>query len=139
MAGKSAFLTEGWTEALRDEAQRILDARPGGEVASFSYIERFSDAPDPGTETQRPGYRMNIVNGKVTVRRGVGEDESANCVVVMDYAAAAATLNVRSGPDMDALSQQAFEKGLIQISGSFDGMPVDLAALHDAMVDRTLI
>jgi hypothetical protein len=138
MTDKSEFLTDGWVAALQEESQKLLDGRAGGDVASFSYIERFTGAPDPGSTDRRPGYRMDIVNGKVTIRRGVGENESANCVVVMDYAAAFATLGVRSGPAMDALSARAFEQGLIEINGAFDGMPINLAALHDAMVERTL-
>jgi hypothetical protein len=138
MAEKSAFLTEAWAAALREEAQKLLDARPFSEVAIFSYIERFTDAPDPGSEEKRPGYRMNIVNGRVHVRLGVGESETADAVLVMDHDAAHATLTVPSGPEMDALAQRAFEEGKIQLSGSFDGMPLDMAALHDAMLERTL-
>jgi hypothetical protein len=139
MADKSAFLTEGWVAALQAESQKLLDARPDGEAASFSYVERFSDAPDPGSTDRRPGYRMDIAGGRVTIRGSVREAESADCVLVMDYAAAFSTLTVKSGPEMDALSKAAFDKGLIRISGSFDGMPIDLAALHDAMVDRTAV
>ena len=138
MAEKSVFLSEAWAAALREEAQRVLDAEPWSDVASFSYIERFTDAPDPGTPGNRPGYRMDIVNGRVHIRLGVGERESANAVLVMDHDAAQATLTFRSGPEMDELGQLALEEGKLRIMGSFDGMPLDLATLHDAMLERTL-
>ena len=138
MADKSPFLSEAWAAALQEEAQRVLDAEPWSDVASFSYIERFTDAPDPGTPANRPGYRLDIVNGRVHVRLGVGERESANAVLVMDHDAAHATLTVRSGPEMDELAALAVEEGKLQLLGSFDGMPLDMAALHDAMLDRTL-
>ena len=139
MAEKSAFLSEAWAAALQEEAQRVLDATPWSSVSSFSYIERFTDAPDPGSPDKRPGYRLEIVNGRAHVRLGVGERESANAVLVMDHDAAQATLTVRSGPEMDALGQLALEQGKLQQLGSFDGMPLDMAALHDAMLTRTLI
>ncbi|RYI10013.1 MAG: hypothetical protein EON48_13990 [Acetobacteraceae bacterium] len=137
MADKSAFLSEAWAVALQEEAQRVLNQRPWADVTIFSYIERFTHAPDPGSEDKRPGYRLDIVNGRVRVRLGVGEHETANAVLVMDHDAAHATLTVRSGPEMDALAQLAFEEGKMQLIGSFDGMPLDMAALHDAMLDRT--
>lgn len=139
MGGQSKFLSEAWAAALREEAQKILDATPWSRVSSFSYIERFTDAPDPGTPDRRPGFRFEIVNGIAHVRLGVGERESANCVLVMDHDAAHATLTVRSGPEMDALGELAFAEGKLQIIGSFDGMPLDMAALHDAMLARTLV
>jgi hypothetical protein len=139
MGEKSIFLSDVWAAALREEAQKILDATPWSRVSSFSYIERFVDAPDPGTPDRRPGFRLEIVNGIAHVRLGVGERESANCVLVMDHDAAHATLTVRSGPEMDALGELAFAEGKLQITGSFDGMPLDMAALHDAMLARTLI
>jgi hypothetical protein len=139
MGEKSIFLSEAWAMALREEAQRILDATPWSRVSSFSYIERFTNAPDPGSHDRRPGFRLEIVNGVAHVRLGVGERESANAVLVMDYDAARATLSVRSGPEMDALGQLALEEGKLRIIGSFDGMPLDMAALHDAMLARTLI
>ena len=39
---------------------------------------------------------------------------------------------------MDKLAALAVEEGKLQLLGSFDGMPLDMAALHDAMLDRTL-
>ena len=139
MAGKSPFLSAAWAAALQEEAQRILDAEPWGDVASFSYIERFTDAPEPGTPANRPGYRMDIVNGRVHVRLGVGERETANAVIVMDHDAAHATLTVRSGPEMDDLAQLALAEGKLALLGSLEGMPLNMALLHDAMLERTLV
>jgi len=138
MTDKCRFLSEDWAAALQEEAQRILDAMPCGDVAIYIYIERFTDAPDPGTPDKRPGYRMDIVNGRVRVRLGVGDDEIANAVVVMDHDAAHATLGVRSGPEMDELAQLAIAQGKLRLTGSLDGMPIDMAALHDALLARTL-
>ncbi|RYD95852.1 MAG: hypothetical protein EOP61_18980 [Sphingomonadales bacterium] len=139
MAEKSAFLTCAWGAALQEEAQRLLDRRPGGDVASFSYIAHFTNAPDPGTVEQRPGYRMDIVNGKVRVRLGIDERERANAMLVMDHDAAHATLTVRSGPEMDDLARLAFDQGKRRLDGSYDAMPLDLSALHDAMLERTSV
>ncbi len=139
MTGKSAFLTDGWIKALEEETQKLLDAKPDAAIASFAYVERFTDPPSPRSDGKLDGYRMDIANGKVTVRSGVSADESADCYVTIDHGAAFATLPLKSGPAMDEVARQAFEKGQIEIAGSFDGIPIDLGAVHDAMVDRTLL
>jgi hypothetical protein len=139
MTERVEFMSDGWLQALGEEAQRLLDAGPrDGSAPAFTYVERFTDPPLARADGREQGYRMEVKDGRVWIRAGVDAGETADGVVVMDYAAARSTMRFRSGPELDALTAQAFAAGQVSLAGSLDSMPVDLGALHDALFDRTV-
>jgi hypothetical protein len=105
----------------------------------FALVERLLDAPAdcrPAPPLQ-PGYRLEVEGARVRVRFGVGADESGDACVDVDYQTGVGLCRFTSGPELEALSAAAAAKGLIRISGDLSGSPIDLSALHDAVVPFT--
>ncbi len=139
MADKYEFLSDGWFVALAEVAQRLLDAEGTNSRAPFAYAEVFTNAPLSSRNGAIAGYVLTIADGKVKVRPGVQDNEAVDCTVSMDYAAGLDSLRLKSSPELGEFSRQAAAAGKLQMTGSLEATPLPMGALHDAMVDRTML
>ena len=137
MTERHEFLSDAWFAALEQEAQKLLDASAAGQEASFVYAEHFTDIPAPGDDGHEAGYVMTLSRGKAHVRPGIQGCEAADCLVRMDYGAALESLKFKSGPALGEFMRKAGEAGAVGLTGSLEGAPIAMNALHDAICDRT--
>jgi hypothetical protein len=135
------FLSEDWLSSLERAAQRLLDASDADGTMPFTYVEKFTDAPVARLDGMKPGYVLKLQGGKATIGQGVRkeQEEEADCVVRMDYAAALASLKYPVGPELTELSGKAAADGRMQMSGSLAEAPIPMHELHDAAVGFTRI
>ncbi|MDG2004640.1 MAG: hypothetical protein P8J20_15060 [Novosphingobium sp.] len=139
MSCKHKFLSEEWMLAFELVAQKLLDASDAGLLASFTYVEHFSDAPMSGADDGKAtGYVMTISDGKVAIKPGIQGGETADCSLRMDYAAALESMRFKSGPELSELSRRAAAAGGLEMTGSLEAMPIPMNILHDEICDRTL-
>lgn len=135
MSERHEILSDGWLAALERVAQGLLDAAPGGGKAAYVYAERFTDAPGG----QVAGYILRLAGGKAQVTAGWTGSEEAACIVAIDHGVALDSMRYKTGPALSELSRKAAIAGKLFMSGSLEGAPIPMNALHDAMCDRTLL
>jgi len=133
------FLSNKWIEALEIKAQKLLDASDGITVKPFTYVEYFTNAPTTRSDGKKAGYAMTISDKKVSINAGVQGDESADCLVVMDYSTAMESMKLQSGPELSELSRQAAMSGNLTMTGSLEGIPIPMNTLHDQLCQCTKI
>ena len=139
MSEKIAYLTPPWFKVLEEEAQAAVDTA-AIEGAKFSLLERFADAP----EAFRPspdllaGFRIDVADGRATVRAGAAADETADLVIELSWEGANQLARTPSGPPMDGLMAEFVEAGSMNASGSLDDFPADINTIHDAVLARTV-
>jgi hypothetical protein len=138
MSDKAVYGSKAWVALLGGLARRLL-AEAGSPRSRFTLIERLLNAPADGQPAPplEAGYRLDIAAGEARVRFGVGPDEVADAWVDVDYPTGVRLCALTSGAALDALSAEAKEKGLIVVRGDVAASPIDLTALHDAIVPLT--
>lgn len=137
-----AYLSGAWFTVLEQEARKaIQQSASKGLARDFLLLERYSGAPDFALgDGLVPGFKISFSStGDATVRPGAGPNETADCLLEMDWKAACQSVSQLSGPGLDQLLQDLCASGRVTITGDMHGCPVDLGSFHDAMVNSTFI
>lgn len=138
MSEKTAYLTPPWFKVLEEEAQAAVDAAAIAG-ARFSLLERYEDAPHDFRPSPDlfAGFRVDVADGRVSVRPGAKAGETADLVLEISWEGANRVAGSKSGPDLDALIGSFVEAGSMNVVGSLDDFPADINAFHDGVQART--
>jgi len=139
MSEKIAYLTPPWFKVLEEEVQAAVDTA-AIEGARFSLLERFADAPEafmPSSDLLA-GFRIDVADGRATVRPGAAANETADLVLELSWKGANQLARTPSGTPMDGLMGEFVQAGSMDVEGSLDDFPADINTIHDAVMARTL-
>lgn len=138
MSEEIFYLTPPWFRMIEEEAQAAVDAA-AIEGAKFSLLERYEDAPAEFRPSPDlfAGFRVDVEDGRVTVRPGAAAGETADLVLEISWQEANRVAGCKSGPDLDGLIGTFVEAGSMSVIGSLDDFPADINAFHDAVQART--
>lgn len=137
----SARLRHGSAAWFRMAGQLMADAAARAMLPpdlDLGLVERYTDGVPMGDDLVQ-GLRFDLVGGKPSFRVGAGQDERADITVEVT-AAASYELNTlySADPRYLAAADRLRREGRMRVDGDFARLGDWFAAVHDAIVERTL-